>query len=138
MELTKKKHIANKKLVFDHYCQFFLVTADYGMNYKNRCWDLAKACANRGLHLKYAVSPVADRLLKHHRGFGGVSNVYLKHPGKAESATQMIRSLDGVEEVLYFNPAGEHPDPSQINCNLDLTRVLFQSTDGSNGLLTKK
>lgn len=78
----------------------FLITADHGMNYKKRCWDLAKACANRGLPLKFAISPVADRLLKHHRGFGGVSYVYLKDIKETEAATNLILSLKGVEEVL--------------------------------------
>jgi phosphonoacetate hydrolase len=78
----------------------FLITADHGMNYKKRCWDLAKACAHRGLPLKFAVSPVADRLLKHHRGFGGVSFVYLNHPRDAEKAVEIISDLEGVEEVI--------------------------------------
>jgi len=78
----------------------FLLTADHGMNYKTRCWDLAKACANRGLKLKFAVSPIADRLIKHHRGFGGVSYVYLDHPGQMERASKIIADLEGVEEVL--------------------------------------
>lgn len=78
----------------------FLVTADHGMNYKKRCWDLSKACANRGIPLKSAVSPVADRLLKHHRGFGGVSYVYLHHPLDAAQAMQIIAGLEGVDDVL--------------------------------------
>ncbi|MBE0584626.1 MAG: alkaline phosphatase family protein [Desulfofustis sp.] len=76
------------------------LTADHGMNYKKRCWDLTKACANRGVNLKFAVSPVADRLLKHHRGFGGVSFVYLNHPDDAPLAATTISSLKGVEAVL--------------------------------------
>jgi phosphonoacetate hydrolase len=78
----------------------FLITADHGMNYKKRCWDLAKACTNRGQSLKFAVSPVADRLLKHHRGFGGVSYVYLKDIKETDKVMNLILSLKGVEEVL--------------------------------------
>jgi phosphonoacetate hydrolase len=164
----------------------FIITADHGMNYKTRCWDLAKASENRGLSLKYAVSPVADRLLKHHRGFGGVSFLYLNHSRDAEKAVEIISNLEGVEEVidrrtaagrfrlmpsrigdlvvlpdidtvfgdlpveseglapdyrshgslyemdvplLYFDPAGEYPDSSRINRNLDLTRELFKPTE---------
>jgi phosphonoacetate hydrolase len=77
-----------------------VVTADHGMNYKRRCWDLSKACAQRGLQLKFAVSPVADRLLKHHRGFGGVAYVYLNDPSDTARAIKIIDSLPGVEEVL--------------------------------------
>ena len=78
----------------------FILTADHGMNYKKRCWDLAKACSSRGLPLKFAVSPVADRLLKHHRGFGGVSYVYLNQAADAAKAINVITSLPGVEAVL--------------------------------------
>ena len=52
-----------------------ILTADHGMNKKTRCWDIAKACSSRGVDIQFAVSPVADRLLKHHGGFGGVSYV---------------------------------------------------------------
>jgi phosphonoacetate hydrolase len=77
-----------------------VVTADHGMNSKQHCWDLAKACANRGLPLKFAISPVADRLLKHHKGFGGVSYVHLMDPADQEKAVSIILSLEGVEAVL--------------------------------------
>jgi len=50
--------------------------------------------------LKFAVSPVADRLLKHHRGFGGVSYVYLNDKKETDKAMRVILSLKGVEEVL--------------------------------------
>lgn len=76
------------------------LTADHGMNYKKRCYDLTKACRNRGVELKFAVSPVADRLLKHHRGFGGVSFVHLKDPEDYQRAVAAIQTLDGVEAVL--------------------------------------
>src|ERR1700759_1765951 len=33
-----------------------LLTADHGMNHKTRCWDLERACANRGLKLRAAIS----------------------------------------------------------------------------------
>ncbi len=76
------------------------LTADHGMNSKKRCWDLTKACANRGLQLKFAISPVADRLLKHHRGFGGVSYVHLKDPLDQAQAVSTLLSLEGVEAVI--------------------------------------
>lgn len=77
-----------------------MITADHGMNRKTRCWDLAKACENRGFELKFAVSPVADRLLKHHRGFGGVAYVYLHSADQVSDATDVLMSLRGVESVL--------------------------------------
>ncbi len=83
------------------------LTADHGMNYKARCWDLAKACANRGVAVAFAVSPVADRLLKHHRGFGGVSFVHLNHPEDGPRAAAAILSLEGVEAVLDRRTAAD-------------------------------
>jgi len=77
-----------------------LVTADHGMNNKIFCLDLARICAGRGWPLQFAVSPVADRLIEHHGGHGGVSYLYLKRPGDTENVLQILNSLDGVEEVL--------------------------------------
>ena len=54
----------------------FLITADHGLNAKTRCWDLAKACKNRGLELRYALSAERDRYVKHHRTFGGTAWVW--------------------------------------------------------------
>lgn len=81
------------------------VTADHGMNHKKRCWNLAKACAVRGVNLKFAVSPLADRLLKHHGGFGGVAYVYLNDPADRDRAVETIMSLEGVETVLDADEA---------------------------------
>lgn len=76
------------------------ITADHGMNYKTRCWDLAKACSNRNLKVKFAISPVADRLVKHHRGFGGVAYVHLNNLSDKDKAIEILMSLKGVETVL--------------------------------------
>jgi phosphonoacetate hydrolase len=100
-----KEHLLNLDGYLKKFCEtapdaVFVVTADHGMNYKKQCWDLAKACANRGFPLKFAVSPVADRLLKHHRGFGGVSYVYLNDKKETDRAMRVILGLKGVEEVL--------------------------------------
>jgi phosphonoacetate hydrolase len=78
----------------------FLVTADHGMNAKSRCLDLAALCAAAGVPLRFAVSPVADRLVRHHRGFGGVSYVYLAQPGDARAVSELLGSVAGVEAVL--------------------------------------
>lgn len=100
----------------DYYLGMFLkaapnhtiaLTADHGMNKKNRCWDLARACSARGVEVKFAVSPVADRLLKHHRGFGGVSYVHLHSPTDEEKVKETLLSLDGVEQVLDRKTASQ-------------------------------
>ncbi|SRR5579883_2262815 len=78
----------------------FLLTADHGLHHKSRCWDLEKACRNRGLPLRAAISAERDKYLVHHRGFGGTAWVYLNRPGDAERAAAMIERLPGVESVL--------------------------------------
>jgi phosphonoacetate hydrolase len=77
-----------------------IVTADHGMNYKTCCYDLAQVCANYDTPVKMAVSPVADRLVKHHRGFGGVAYVYTHHRRDLEKVRETLLSIFGVEEVL--------------------------------------
>ena len=78
----------------------FLITADHGMNFKTRCLDLRKICAGRGIDLRFAVSPVADRLVVHHRGFGGVSYVYLHRDEEIEAVEAFLRGLGGVDDVF--------------------------------------
>ena len=83
------------------------LTADHGMNKKTRCWDLEKACFNRKVPIQFSVSPVADRLLKHHGGHGGVSYVYLKETADMDRVRRTILALDGVEQVLSREEAAE-------------------------------
>lgn len=78
----------------------FLLTGDHGMHHKSRCWDLAKACRNRGLTLRVAISAERDRYLQHHQGFGGTSWVYLEHPRDADRVADALSGLTGVEAVL--------------------------------------
>lgn len=94
----------------------FVVTADHGMNFKTRCWDLARACANRGLELEFALSAERDKYVKHHRTFGGTAWVWLKSPRDAEKAKTIIAGLEGVESVLSRSEAAErfHLMPSRI------------------------
>jgi phosphonoacetate hydrolase len=78
----------------------FLITADHGLNAKTRCWDLAKACKNRGLELRFALSAERDKYVKHHRTFGGTGYVWLRSTRDTEVATKIIQGLEGVESVL--------------------------------------
>lgn len=78
----------------------FFITADHGMNNKTHCWDLAKACRERGLELRFALSTERDRYIKHHRTYGGTAWVWLKSPADTKTAIKIIKRLDGVEEVL--------------------------------------
>jgi phosphonoacetate hydrolase len=94
----------------------FYLTADHGMNGKTRCWDLAKACAERGLALRFALSAERDRYVKHHRTFGGTAWVWLASPADRERARDVILSLRGIEEVLDRDVAAQrfHLLPERI------------------------
>jgi phosphonoacetate hydrolase len=94
----------------------FMITADHGMNYKKRCWDLKKACQERGLEIRFALSAEKDRYVKHHRTFGGAGWVWLKAPQDQAQAVDTISSLEGIEEVLTRRQAAErfHLMPERI------------------------
>jgi phosphonoacetate hydrolase len=94
----------------------FLITADHGMNFKKRCWDLQRACAERGLELRFALSAEKDRYVKHHRTFGGAAWVWLKSPDDKRRAIDCLMGLEGVENVLSRRRAAEafHLMPERI------------------------
>jgi phosphonoacetate hydrolase len=83
----------------------FLLTADHGMNYKKRCWDLFKACQEAGTEVRFALSAEKDRYVKHHRTFGGAAWVWLKSPGDESRVAQTLMALKGVETVLSRHEA---------------------------------
>jgi phosphonoacetate hydrolase len=78
----------------------FLLTADHGMNHKTRCWDLEKACAQRGAPIRIAISVDRDKYLKHHRGYGGVAWVYCNGSRDVDRVAKILSGLEGVEAVL--------------------------------------
>jgi phosphonoacetate hydrolase len=94
----------------------FLITADHGMNPKSRCVDLRRTCAAAGFELRFAVSPVADRLLKHHRGFGGVSYVYVNSERDLSKIQAFLCDLPGVDDALARQEAARrfHLMPERI------------------------
>jgi phosphonoacetate hydrolase len=94
----------------------FLLTADHGLHHKSRCWDLQKACRNRGLVLRTAISAERDKYLVHHRGFGGTAWVYLKRPADADRAASLLGQLTGVESVFSRSEAARrfHLMPERI------------------------
>ncbi|OQP56078.1 nucleotide pyrophosphatase [Niastella yeongjuensis] len=85
-----------------------LLTADHGMNHKTQCWDLEKAMEKRGAPIKIAISAERDKYLKHHRGFGGTSYVYLNNTQDEEKVRGLIKQLQGVEKVLNRAEAATH------------------------------
>ena len=84
-----------------------LITADHGMNPKTKCIDLARFCSARGKPIRFAVSPVADRLVAHHGGHGGVSYIYLDSPTDADGVDALLRTAPGVEAVWTSAEAAE-------------------------------
>jgi phosphonoacetate hydrolase len=112
----------------------FLITADHGLNAKSRCWDLAKACRNRGLELRFALSAERDKYVKHHRTFGGTGYVWLRSPDDVEAAAKILRGLQGVETVLTRKEAASrfHLMPERIGELVVLGDVetVFGETEG--------
>jgi phosphonoacetate hydrolase len=93
-----------------------LITADHSVHHKSLCWDLQKACLNRGLTIRMALSPERDKYVRHHRGFGGCSYVYLSKPSDQDQASSIIRGLHGVAEALTREEAANrfHLMPGRI------------------------
>jgi phosphonoacetate hydrolase len=85
----------------------FLLTADHGMNYKRRCWDLFKACRESSAEVRFALSAEKDRYVKHHRTFGGAAWVWLKSPKDEERVADALLELKGIEAVLPRREAAE-------------------------------
>ena len=85
----------------------FLLTADHGMNYKSRCWDLFKACRDLGAEVRFALSAEKDRYVKHHRTFGGAAWVWLNSPRDEDRVAAALMGLKGVEAVLPRREAAE-------------------------------
>jgi phosphonoacetate hydrolase len=88
----------------------FFLTADHGMNYKKRCWDLDKALGARGSGVRFALSAEKDRYVKHHRTFGGTGYVWLNAPGDAGEVRERLLGLEGIESVLARDEAAARFD----------------------------
>jgi len=87
------------QMAHQHPDAAFLVTADHGMNPKQECMNLEMILRNEGLPIRAAISPVADRLVKHHGGHGGVSYIYMDDRAAIGSTIEFLRELRGVDEV---------------------------------------
>lgn len=83
----------------------FALSADHGMNHKTHCRDLEKICASRGAPVRISVSVDRDKYVKHHRGYGGVSWIYLKSPADADRVARILTETPGVESVLTRSEA---------------------------------
>jgi phosphonoacetate hydrolase len=77
-----------------------LLTADHGMNFKSRSWDLEKALMERGAPVRIAISAERDKYLAHHQGMGGTAWVHLRRPEDEARVGALLGELEGVERVL--------------------------------------
>ncbi|THB72855.1 MAG: nucleotide pyrophosphatase [Desulfobulbaceae bacterium] len=78
----------------------FFATADHGMNYKTRCWDLEKVLKNKGVPARFVLSPERDYYVVHHRNFTGCSWIWLNSPEDQKRTIDIVSALEGVEEVI--------------------------------------
>lgn len=93
-----------------------MITADHDVNHKSRCVDLENTLKNRQLKIKIAISAERDKYLKHHRGFGGTSYVYLNNKQDEARIKEALLKIPGVEKVLTRKEACElyHLLPGRI------------------------
>lgn len=93
-----------------------LITADHDVNHKSRCVDVKKALKQQNVDIKLALSPEKDKYVKHHRGFGGASYVYLNKDGDLPAVKQALFKIKGVEAVLTRAGAAKkyHLPPTRI------------------------
>jgi phosphonoacetate hydrolase len=83
----------------DHPNLEVYMSADHGMNFKSRCYDLNKLVPAKGAEVFFAMSAERDPYVKHHRTFGGTAFVWLIDIGDFERVADICRRLDGVEAV---------------------------------------
>jgi phosphonoacetate hydrolase len=83
----------------------FLITADHGMNFKNHCLDLARILRAEGFPIKAAISPIADRLIKHHGGHGGAAYIYLEDTAATGEVLDFLQGIPGVDSALRAEEA---------------------------------
>ena len=94
----------------------FFLTADHGMNFKTRCWDLVRACDAASTPIKFSLSPERDYYIKHHNNYAGCAYVYLNRPDDEASVRRTLWSLTGVAEILTRAEAASrfHLPPATI------------------------
>ena len=94
----------------------FFITADHGMNYKSRCWDLTRVCQEAGTPVRFVLSPERDYYVRHHRNFTGCAWVWLDAPEDAAQVSEIIQGLEGVEGVLTRDEAARryHLVPERV------------------------
>jgi len=92
----------------------FYLTADHGMSFKSRCYDLNKYMPGKGLSIFFAMSAERDPYIKHHRTFGGTAYLWLNRTTDYLKAVDILRRTEGIEAVYSKYEAASlfhlHPD----------------------------
>jgi phosphonoacetate hydrolase len=90
------------------------LTADHGMNFKRRCYDLTRLLPEKGCPIYFAMSAERDPYVKHHRTFGGCAYVWLNEWHDVLRVVEALQRLDGIEDVYSRYEAAArfrlHPD----------------------------
>jgi phosphonoacetate hydrolase len=91
-----------------------LITADHDLNHKDICIDIQESLMYQGVKIKMAISAERDKYLKHHRGFGGTSFVYVNDSSDLDNVYYALKLIKGVKTVLTKKEAVDlyhlHPD----------------------------
>ena len=102
------------------------MTADHGMNFKTRAWDLRRVMEAQGYSARFVLSPERDYYIKHHRNLAGCSYIWLNDPSEEARAREILNSVDGVEEILTrdeacakFHLAPEHMGDLIVHADKD-------------------
>lgn len=107
-----KKHIQTiddyiQKIMLAEPEALIFLTADHDVNHKEYCIDIDKSLKKQGVEVKAAISAEKDKYLKHHRGFGGTSYVYLKNQSDEKTVIESLLKIQGVKTVLTKKEACE-------------------------------
>jgi len=86
------------RIVDDHEGIEVYLTADHGMSQKTHAIDIGRFMRENGIGGE-AVPIIRDRYIVHHANLGGACYVYLDRQSDLERTLDLVRGLDGVEEV---------------------------------------
>lgn len=92
------------------------MTADHGMNFKTRAWDLRRVMEAQGYQPRFVLSPERDYYIKHHRNLAGCSYIWLNDPSEETQARKILDSVAGIENILTRDEACErfHLAPDHV------------------------
>jgi phosphonoacetate hydrolase len=124
-----------------------LLTADHGLNFKRRCWDLDKALDARDVPIRISISAERDKYVKHHRGMGGAAWVYLNEADDLDRVRAVLMTMEGIDAVLTRGQAADAynlmasrigdlvvlGDKDTVFGNLDAPKEVLPATYRSHG-----